>query len=121
VVKLEAVSRTYYFTPSSLTEIRSMERGESDCPIREKKPNRIVGVSVSLDPLATATYLWVGFRPASTQADLDDTAVRIAPGEARSERANAGEYLDLWGFTIAAFGVTSLQRIRVTYLIACDV
>ena len=120
MVKLTEVSRTYDFTPSSITEIRSMERGESGCPIREKKPNRIVGVSISLDPLATATYIWVGFRPAYSQADLDDTAIRIAPGEARSERANAGEYLDLWGLTLSCPGVTNLQRIRVTYLIACD-
>ena len=120
MVRLDEVSRTYFFTPSSLTEIRSLERGEGGCPIREKKPNRIVGISVSLDPLATATYMWVGFKPASTQADLDDTAVRLAPGEARSERANAGEFLNLWGLTLSCPGVTNQQPVRITYLIACD-
>jgi hypothetical protein len=46
--------------------------------------------------------------------------VPVAAGEARAERANAGEFFDVWGVTLYSPGVTPVTTdLRICLLVAC--
>jgi hypothetical protein len=112
-------TREYTYT-LALGQVVSVALGDPSCPFRVGPNERIVGFSVSLEPGASPADFRCGFNSCASIADLPSCTVPVAAGEARAERANAGEFFDVWGVTLYSPGVTPVTTdLRICLLVAC--